>query len=124
VQADPHAESGERLCELLHARSHGPALPEVEPIFQIDTVSARVLRDDQDFLHARADQTLGFAEHVADGPAREITPHRRDDAEAAAVIAALGDLEVRVMTRRQSNPLRRHEIDERVVLRRQVLMHR
>ena len=49
--------------------------------------------------------------------------HPRDDAEAALVVAAFRDLEIRVVARRQPDALRRHEVDEGIVLRRQVLVH-
>ena len=44
----------------------------------------------------------------------------------AAVIAAFGNLQIRVVVRREFDALGRHEIDQRIVfgLRRQVLMHR
>ena len=54
------------------------------------------------------------------GRRHEVAAHRRDDAEAAAVVAALGDLQVRVVARRQLHALRRHQIEERIVRRRQV----
>ena len=40
------------------------------------------------------------------------------------VIAALGNLQIRIMARRQLHALRRDQIDERLVLRRQMLVHR
>ena len=56
------------------------------------------------------------------GPARQPAAHRGDDAEAALVVAALRDLQVRVMPRRQADALRGHEVQKRLVLRRQMLM--
>jgi hypothetical protein len=41
-----------------------------------------------------------------------------DDAEGAAVVAAFGDFQIRVVARRQLDALRRHEIDEGIVFRR------
>jgi len=40
------------------------------------------------------------------------------------MVAAFGDLQVRVVTRRQSDPLWRHQVEERIVQRRQLLVHR
>ena len=84
----------------------------------VDAVRARVLRDHEQLAHAGAHEPLGFAEHVARGAADEVAAQARDDAEAAAVIAAFGDLQVRVVARRELHALRRHEIDERIVRRR------
>ena len=49
------------------------------------------------------------------GPRHEVAAHRRDDAERAAVVAAFGDLQVRVVLRRELDALRRHEVGERIV---------
>src|SRR5690606_4078298 len=48
-------------------------------------------------------------------PADEVTAQARDDAEAAAVIAALADLQIGVVTRRELDALWRHQINERIV---------
>jgi hypothetical protein len=53
---------------------------------------------------------------ITDRAADQFAAHGRDDAEAAAVVAAFGNLQVRVMTRGQLDPLRRHQIDQRVVI--------
>ena len=100
-------------------------LPPQKPgrVLEVDAVGARVLRDHEQLLDAGLHETLGLEHHVADRAAREVAAHRRDDAEAAAVIAAFGDLEVSVVPRRQADALRRHEVDERIVQRRQLLVH-
>src|SRR5690606_34038742 len=82
----------------------------------VDAVGAGVLRDDQQLLHARLHQALGFAHDVADGAADQIAAHGRNDAEAAAVVAAFGNLQVGVMPRRELDPLRRHEVDVGIVV--------
>jgi hypothetical protein len=79
---------------------------------------------DEDLLHAGAHQALGFRQHPADGPAGQPAPHRRDDAERALVVAALGDLQVRVVAGGQLDALGRHQVDEGVVGRGDVLVHR
>src|SRR5690242_15965659 len=94
-------ECVELADELEHARLHRPALPEPGAVAHVDAIGARVLRDDEQFLHAGSKQTLGFAEHLADRARDEIAAHRRNDAERAAVVAALADLEVGVMARCQ-----------------------
>ena len=58
-----------------------------------------------------------------DGPAVEIAAQVRDDAERAAVVAALGDLQIGVVARRQPQALGRHEVDERIVQRRHGGVH-
>src|SRR5258708_34844148 len=86
---------------IAHARLNGPPAPESGAVFQAHAVGARVLRDPEQLLHARLDQVFRFPHDLADRPAREIAAQRRDDAEAAAVIAALRDLEVGVVARRE-----------------------
>ena len=75
------------------------------------------------FTPARASLSR-LAQHLVDRPARERPRIDGDDAEAALVVAALGDLQIRVVARREPDALRRHQIEERIVLRRQVLVHR
>ena len=70
---------------------------------------------DQQLLHAGLHQVLGLLHHLADRAAHEVAAHRRDDAEGAAVVAAFGDLQVRVVPRRELDALRRHQVDERIV---------
>jgi hypothetical protein len=67
---------------------------------------------------------LGLAHHFPDGSTDQIAAQGRNDAEAAAMVAALGDLQVRIVARRQFHALCRYEIQERLVRRRQVLMYR
>ncbi|MNP04069.1 hypothetical protein D3C76_959740 [compost metagenome] len=116
VQAHPHAHARQRLAQLQHTGLHRLAVPEVHLVAQIDAVGAGVLGDHQQFLDAGLDQALGFAEHVADRAADQLAAHRRDDAEAAAVVAAFGNLQVGVVARSQLDALRRHQVDQRVVL--------
>ena len=127
MQAHPGAvrvrERIELARELGHPRLHRPALPETGAVADVDAVRARVLRHDAQLLHAGAQQPLRFGHHLAERPRHEIAAHRRNDAERAAVIAALADLEIRVMARRELDPLRRHEIDERIVRLRQCAVH-
>ena len=123
VQAHPRAERSERTREVDELRLHRLAAPEARGVLEVGAVRARVLRDHQQFLHAGLHQALGLEHHLADRAAREVAAHRRDDAERAAVIAALGNLEVRIVPRREPDALRRHEVDERIVQRRQLLVH-
>src|SRR6185436_11625789 len=115
MQAYPRTELAERRREIRDARGDIAAAPRRLLIFHVDAVCARVLRDHEQLAHAGTHETLGFAEYVARGAADEVAAQARDDAEAAAVIAALGNLQVRVVARRELHALRRHEIDERIV---------
>ena len=57
------------------------------------------------------------------GRRNEVAAELRDDAERAAVVAALRNLQIGVVARRQLHALRRHEVDERIVRRRRGLVH-
>ena len=61
--------------------------------------------------------------HVRGGAAGEVAAQLRDDAERAAVVAAFGNLQIRVVARRQAQAFRRHQIDEGIVQRRHRLVH-
>ncbi len=125
VQAHPYAQAAQGFAEFGHAGFHRRAVPEAGAVFHIDAVGAGVLGDHQQLFHAGFDQTLGFVEHVADRAADQLAAHRRDDAEAAAVVAAFGNLQVRIVARRQLDALRRHQVDQWVVVlaRRHHLVH-
>ena len=82
----------------------------------VHAIGAGVLRDHQQFLHAGLDQALGLAEHVAHRPADQVAAHRRDDAEAATMIAALGNLQVGIVARRELDALRRHQVQVGIVV--------
>ena len=85
-------------------------------MLNVHAVGRGVLGDDQQLLHARVGQTFGFRQHFADWTAHQIATHGRDDAEGAAVVAAFGNFQVRVVARRQLHALFRHQAQERVVL--------
>jgi hypothetical protein len=124
VQPHPHAERAQRLAQGLQVAAQQLPFPGVVLVVQVGAVGAGVLRDHQQLLHAGRDQALGLAHDLAELAAGQLAAHRGDDAEAALVVAALGNLQVRVMPRRQLDALRRHQVQERVVRRRQVLVHR
>ncbi len=127
VQPHPGAvrlgQRAELLAELDEARAQRPAVPEAGAVLQVDAVGAGVLADDEQLLDAGVEQPARLAEHVADRARDEVAAHRGDDAEGAAVVAALADLEVGVVRRRQLDALRRHEVDVGVVRARQVRVH-
>ncbi len=78
----------------------------------------------EELLDAGLHEAARLRHHVRRGPAREIAAQARDDAERAAVVAALRDLHVRVVARGQVQPLGRHEIDEGIVERGHRVVHR
>ncbi|MDR8763954.1 hypothetical protein FEP90_05680 [Burkholderia multivorans] len=127
MQTHPRAvlrgEFAERGDEIGHARLDRLAVPEARPVFDVDAVRARVLRDHEQFLHTRLEQVFRLEHHFGDGTRHQIATHRRDDAERAAVVAAFGNLQVRIVARRELDAGRRHEIDERIVRLRQVRVH-
>src|SRR5690606_3078757 len=103
VQADPGAELAQLARELPHAGPDGAAAHESGAVPHIHPIGAGVLRDDEELAATAIDQGTRLAQHVADGPAHQVSPQRRDDAEAAPVVAALGDLEIRVVPRGQAH---------------------
>ena len=66
---------------------------------------------------------LSFLQYLADGTRVEVATHGGNDAEAAAMVAALGNLEVGVVLRRELDSLGRHQVGERVVRFLEVLVH-
>jgi hypothetical protein len=60
---------------------------------------------------------------MRDRPTDEIATHRGNDAETATVVAALGNLEIGIVSRRQPDTLWRDEVEIRIVWTRQVLVH-
>ena len=66
---------------------------------EVDAVAARVLRDDDQLLHAVLSQHSRLIEAVVHRAAAVAAPQRRDDAVGAVVVAALGDLQVGVVVR-------------------------
>ncbi len=99
------------------------ALPRTRLVPDIDAIGARILADDQQFPRARGDQLLGFAEDRVGPAADEVAAQVGDDAEGAAVVAALGNLQIAVVPRRQLQTRLGHEVDERRGDRRRRLVH-
>ena len=81
-------------------RRNGPAV--VGP--QVEAVVGRILRDEVQLAHAVGDQGLGLGHDVGLSPAPVRSAHPRDDAEAARMIAALGDLHIGEVLRRETEP--------------------
>ena len=100
------------------------ALPRTRLVADVDAIGAGVLADDQQFLGARGDQFLGLAQDRVGTAADEVAAQVRDDAEGAAVIAALGNLQIAVVARRQLEAGLGHQVDERRRDRRRRLVNR
>jgi hypothetical protein len=123
MQPHPDAEFGQRLAQFAQPGAQRPPADEAGAVLQVDAVGAGVLRDHQQLAHARFGERSRLLQHIADRPADQRTAQRRDDAEGATVVAALGDLEVGKMLRRQLDPLWWQQAGEWVVRLRQVRVH-
>ena len=124
VEPHPHTQFPECRRQIAHARLERPPAPEIRAVLEIHAVGARVLGYHQQLLHARFHQGFRLPHHLADRPAHQIAAQGRDDAERAAVIAALGDLQVGVVPRSELDALGRHEVGKRIMRFRQMLVHR
>ena len=74
-------------------------LERVGGVLQVEAVGAGVLADDQQLLRAGRDQLLRLAQDGVGAAADEVAAQARDDAEGAAVVAALGNLHIAVVAR-------------------------
>ena len=122
MQPHPGAEAAEFAREIDKFRPHLAVAKRAFRIAQVQSVSAGVLRNDEQFLDAGGDELFGLAEHVGGWARDEIAAQARNDAERAAVVAALGNLQIGVMPGCELDALCRHEIEERIVRRRDRLM--
>lgn len=122
MQPHPGPELAELPGQVVELRADLPVAPRALTVADIDAVGAGVLADDQQLLHAGLHQFLRFPQHVGGRAADEVPAQGRDDAEAAAIAAPLRDLQVGVVARGELDPLRRHEVEERVVGRRHRLV--
>ena len=123
MQPHPDAEFAQRLRQVDELRADFLVAPFAGSIFDVEPIGRGVLRDHQQFLDAGGDQFLGLAQHVGGRARHQIAAQARDDAERAAVVAAFGNLQIGVVPRRQLDAFRRHQIEERIVLRRHRAMH-
>ncbi len=124
VQPHPGAEFAQRRGEVGEAGGDVAAAPFAGRVFQVQPVGAGILADHQQLLHPGRDEALRLAQHVARRAAVQPAAQRRNDAEGAGIVAALGNLQEGVMARRQMQPFRRHQVEERVMRRRHRPMHR
>ena len=121
MQAHPGAvrlgQFGQLLAQLDHAGLHRPAVVEAGAVLHIHAVGTGVLAHHQQLLHAGLEQRPRLAQHVAHRARDQIAAHAGDDAERAAVVAALADLQVSVVFGGQTHALRGHQINVGIVLR-------
>src|SRR6185503_9852249 len=96
VEAHPSAERPERLGESHEPRVALLSAPRAFGVAEIEPIGARVLRDHKQLLDAGGDQLLGLAHHLPKRPALEAAAQRGNDAEAAGIVAALGNLQIGV----------------------------
>jgi hypothetical protein len=136
VQAHPGAmrlgQIAELVAQFAQAGLHGLAVPEAGAVLQVDAVGRGVLADDQQFLHPRLEQRTRFVQHITDRARDQVAAHAGDDAEGAAVVAALADLQVGVVPGREldaGDPAEfgarlGHQVDKGIVRLGHVQMHR
>ncbi|CDE48212.1 putative membrane-associated oxidoreductase [Sutterella sp. CAG:351] len=123
VEADPETETAELDAEVFKTGMHGAAARERELIAEVRTVGRCVLRDHHDFLHAVFLQAPGFTHDGVHRAGVKLAAELRNDAERAVIVAAFGNLKVRVVLRGQTDTAARNEIEVRRVRSRKVLMH-
>ena len=89
MKPDPGAELAQLAGEVGHVGADFFAFPRPCFVAEVDAVGAGVLADDQQLLRARSDEFLRFAQDRVRAAADEVAAQVRDDAERAAMIAAL-----------------------------------
>src|SRR5208337_29266 len=94
MQAHPRAELRQRVAKLRQPRLDRSAAPFAFRIFQVEAVCARVLADYEQFLGPASDERFRLRENIGRLPAGERAAQGRNDAKRAAVVAALGDLQI------------------------------
>jgi len=127
MQPRPDAEFGQPLAQRFHARLIWLAAPFALGVFEIDAIGTGVLRDHQQLLDAVTCQLFRLAQHLIDRPRNQIAAHAGNDAEAATMIAAFGNLQIGVVLRRELDAdiviATRHQVDEGIVPLRQRRVH-
>ena len=111
VKPHPGAELAELAGEVGHVRAHLAALPRPGGVAEVDAIGRGVLADDQQLLRPGGDQLLGLAQDRVGAAADEVAAQRRDDAEGAAMVAALGDLQIGIVARGELQPGVRHQVE-------------
>src|SRR3546814_1595093 len=97
VEADPGraAFAGSKLAKVPrnvgHVGAHVHTPPLASFMFYINTIGRCVLADDEQFLRPGRDELFGLAQHRVDAAADQLSAQVGDDAESAAMVAALAD---------------------------------
>src|SRR5262245_63303278 len=113
MQPHPGAERAKRAGEIEKLRPHLTSLPHARRIFDVRPVGRSVLRNNQKLLYARGDEALGLAQHVGGGPRDQVAPQSWDDAEAAAIVAAFRNLQIRTVPGGELEALGSEEDEDR-----------
>ncbi len=124
MQPHPGAERAELAREIGDVAPHLPPAPVVRLVPAVGAVGRGVLADDEKLAHPGGDQPLGFAQDRMRRPRHQLPAHVGDDAEAALVVTALGDLEIAVVPRRELHRARRQQVDVGIGRRRHRGVHR
>ena len=124
MQPRPRIQFGQAFAQRLHPGLVLAPAPAARGVLQVHAVGRGVLRDHQQFAHPALDQPLGLAQHLVHRARDQVTAQGGDDAEAAAMVAALGNLQVGVVVGRELDANVRHQVQEWIVLGRQGLVHR
>ncbi len=118
VEANPAVHRRHDLAqfagEVGHVGDDLLPLPHARFAADVDAIGRGVLADHQQFLRPRLDQLFSLAQDRVGAAADQVAAQRRDDAEGAAMVAPLADLQIAVMARRELEPAVRHQIEERV----------
>ena len=110
VEPHPDAERAELAREIDEFGAHGAVSQTAFGIFQIRSISARVLRNDEELLGSGCDQGFSASRSTSAAGRETRSPRKlRDDAEGAAIVAAFRNLQIGVVARRQLDSLRRHQ---------------
>ena len=113
MQPHPGAELAEFTRQIGHVGADLFTLPHPRLMPDVDAIGAGVLTDDQQLPRSGSDELLGLAQYRVGAAADEVAAKVRDDAEGAAVIAALGDLQIAIMPGRELETRFGHQINER-----------
>ncbi len=108
-------QTAQRIDQFGHASANRPTVPKACAVLHIDPIGRSVLTDHQQFFHTRREQRTRLAQDLSDRARHQIAPHRWDDAEGTAMVAALADFEIGVMLGREFDARWRHEIDKGIV---------
>ena len=123
VEPGPHVELAHLLRERQELRRHIAAAEFAGRVLEVQPIGAGILRDHEKLFRPARHQSLGLIEDRCQRAGGEVAANLRDDAERAAVVAALGNLQVRIVPRRQPQALLGEQVDELVRHRREVLVH-